>query len=57
MIYTEEEKKEMWERDQVYFAERAHEFPCCEIPTLSLCLKCDLNYCVNLRELIRLKLI
>ena len=52
MIYTEKEKQELWERSQVAYAEKAHEFPCCKVPTLTSCILCVFgeDECDNKKE-------
>jgi hypothetical protein len=51
MIYTKKERQELWERHPIFFAEKAHEFPCCDIPTFEMCLKCKIKDCENKREI------
>ena len=41
MFYREDERKAFWKRNQVKFAEKAHEFICCNIPTIAMCIQCD----------------
>jgi hypothetical protein len=43
MIWTKKERQEFFDRDPIAFAERAHEFACCDIPTLSDCLNCKIK--------------
>ena len=36
-IYSKEEAKALWIEDQISYAEKAHEYPCCSLPkTLSV---------------------
>jgi hypothetical protein len=53
MFWTEKERQSFWERDEVRFAELAHEYLCCDIPTLRLCKKCDMKpkTCPNKKDL------
>lgn len=55
MFYTEKEQEEKWKRDQIKFAEVAHQYPCCMIPTLEMCFRCtaDPDNCKNKTELNR----
>ena len=57
MFYREDERQELWERNQIHFAEIAHQYFCCDVPTLKMCFECDVNKmdCKNKAELIRIK--
>ena len=49
MYRTEAERKGLWERDQIHYAEIAHQYPCCDVPTVLGCLHCkiDPDLCKN----------
>lgn len=55
MFYSKDERDKLWERSQVGFAEKAHEFPCCDVPTVDACWKCkiDPSDCKNKAEIVR----
>jgi len=40
-IFTKKEAKELWENNQVRYAEIAHSYPCCDLPTDTQCVWCD----------------
>ena len=45
-IYTHKERMQLWNDDQVLFAELAHQYPCCDIPTEVNCKTCKIT-CEN----------
>jgi hypothetical protein len=55
MFWRQDEKESFWKRDQVRFAEKAHEFLCCDIPTVAGCAACEKkpDQCENKMELFR----
>jgi hypothetical protein len=55
MFYTEKEKQEMLLRDKIFYAEEAHKYPCCGVPTIHLCLLCSETNCKNKVEINNLK--
>ncbi len=56
MFYREDERNLMKEH-QIHFAEKAHEFMCCDVPTIHRCIECDIVgadvKCLNKAELKR----
>ena len=55
MFRTKEERENLWQRDQVYFAEIAHEYLCCDVPTITQCLLCthEPDKCKNKAEALK----
>lgn len=43
MYYTEDEKKDVWARCQIEYAERAHNYMCCDLPTIKRCWDCNID--------------
>ena len=50
MFWTEKERDSFWKRDQVAFAEKANEYPCCDVPTLLKCIHCPIENCKNYQD-------
>jgi len=52
VYWTEKERQELWERDQVRFAEISHNYLCCDVPTITKCILCTHNpkQCLNRKE-------
>jgi len=40
-IYTKEEAERVWKKDQLFYAEKAHEYPCCDLPQYVRCCWCE----------------
>ena len=60
MFRTEDERRDLWNRDQGHYAAIAHDYVCCSVPTLEGCLKCDTQFvknCKNYKELKRVGLV
>jgi len=61
MFRTEDERRGLWDRDQVHYTEIAHDYVCLAVPTLEGCLKCGMDgwrdNCKNYNELKRLGLV
>ena len=55
MFYRQDEREGLWQRNQISFAERAHEYPCCDVPTVTACVLCDINPldCKNREEILK----
>ena len=55
MYRTEKERKDLWEQDQIRFAELAHNYPCCDVPTVRMCAACEIEpeLCSNKGDLIK----
>ena len=56
MFYTKREKLFL-KTNEIGFTEKAHEYPCCEVPTLRMCLQCDpdkagIEFCENKADLV-----
>ena len=51
MFYTEKERQDFFDKDPIKFAARAHDFLCCDIPTLRACLNCKNTDCFNYQEI------
>lgn len=50
MFYTTQEREDLYAHSPIMFAEKTHTFPCCDIPTIQMCLDCTLkaaNVCKN----------
>lgn len=47
MYYTEKERNDMSRQNFIFYAERAHEFPCCDIPTIKMCWDCNIDGAEN----------
>lgn len=41
MFWTKDEREAFWKRNQIGFAELAHEYLCCDVPTVTACALCD----------------
>lgn len=39
-IYSERYRRILAKKNQMAFAEKAHEYPCCDIPTIKMCSNC-----------------
>ena len=54
MFWTSEERNNMWKNDQSRFAEIAHNYLCCDVPTVTQCMFCTKNYsCKNRKEVLK----
>lgn len=53
MFYREDERKSLWERSGIRYAEIAHKYLCCDVPTLGKCLNCGFSseQCQNKTEI------
>ena len=47
MFWTDEDRKQLFSDLPEVFAEVAHEYPCCDVPTLKGCYGCRVRYCFN----------
>lgn len=56
MFWTKEEREDLWQRDQIRFAEIAHEYLCCDVPTITQCRICTHypDQCRNKAEVLRM---
>lgn len=52
MFWRKDERENLWQRDQVRFAEVAHNYPCCDVPTITMCMLCGKanEHCQNRAE-------
>ncbi len=41
-FYTKEEKKFLFEENEIMYAEIAHQYGCCDLPELKNCEVCDI---------------
>ena len=54
MFWTKKEREDLWQWDQVRFAEIAHNYACCDVPTITQCLLCTHdNKCKNKAEIFK----
>jgi len=55
MFWTKEEKEKLWQQNQARFAGIAHDYPCCDIPTITQCFACSHKpeQCKNKTEVIK----
>lgn len=55
MFYREDERKRLWKRSEIKYAEIAHQYLCCDVPTLDKCLDCKFlpEQCPNKAEIDR----
>ena len=53
--WGEDERKELWKESQILYAEVAHSYPCCELPTIEDCRICSLECDCKLRKTVREK--
>lgn len=49
-IYSERYVRHIAVHNQIYYAEKAHEYPCCDIPTNRKCSNCRENFPCILRR-------
>lgn len=56
MFHTKSERSELWRQSQILFAEVAHQYPCCDVPTLGVCYLCGItpSECKNKQEILNL---
>jgi len=54
IFWTKTEARNLWDGDQIKYAEIAHEYPCCSVPTIFMCLCCPRNQdeCKNRHDVI-----
>ena len=55
MYRTTAERDRLWERDQIHFAEVAHQYACMDVPTIGMCLACKVEegHCPEKIELLK----
>jgi len=41
MFYRKDEAVEMWQTNEARYAEIAHQYPCCNVPTFRMCFFCE----------------
>lgn len=51
--WAKEEKAELWEKDQIMYAELAHNYQCCDLPTKEHCLECIIDCHLRVYEKIK----
>lgn len=53
MYRTEAERDNLWNRDQIHYAEIAEQYRCDNVPTIGDCLRCDIDpdLCKNKAEI------